>query len=294
MYELVQAGEKSYYIESPAKIGIYLQNDTDVYLIDSGNDKDAGRRVRKILEEQGWRLKGILNTHSNADHIGGNRYLQQQYGCKIFANGIEVAFTRAPILEPAFLYGGYPFKDLRHKFLMAAASDVLEFFHKDFPDEIEVIPLPGHFFDMVGFRLPDSTVFLADCLSSRAALDKYQFSFIYDIEAYLNTLEKVTSMKGKLFIPSHGEATSNISPLAELNRKKVYEIAEHMLEICKEPMTFEVLLQRLFTDYQLTMTYEQYVLIGSTVRSYLSWLKDSGRMEGYIEDNRLLWKKKGL
>ena len=37
------------------------------------------------------------------------------------------------------------------------------------------------------------------------------------------------------------------------------------------------------------MTYEQYVLVGSTVRSYLSWLKDTGRVVGLIEDNLLLW-----
>ena len=48
MYELNQVGEKSYYINCPAKIGVYLADDKNVYLIDSGNDKDAGRKVRKI------------------------------------------------------------------------------------------------------------------------------------------------------------------------------------------------------------------------------------------------------
>ena len=51
MYELIQIGERSYYIQNPAKIGIYLANDQEVYLIDSGNDKDAGRKIRKILEQ---------------------------------------------------------------------------------------------------------------------------------------------------------------------------------------------------------------------------------------------------
>ena len=43
MYELIQVSGNSYYIQSPAKIGLVKLNDKDVCLIDSGNDKDAGR-----------------------------------------------------------------------------------------------------------------------------------------------------------------------------------------------------------------------------------------------------------
>ena len=39
------------------------------------------------------------------------------------------------------------------------------------------------------------------------------------------------------------------------------------------------------------MTMEQYVLVGSTVRSYLSWLKDTGRITVQFDDNRLLWQR---
>ncbi len=293
MYELIQAGEQTYYIQCPAKIGIYRANDREVYLIDSGGDKDAGRKVKKILDQNGWFLKGILNTHSNADHIGGNRYLQQQYQCKVFAEGIEGAFTKHPLLEPSFLYGGFPFQELRHKFLMAAESDVSSFRDADFPQEIEIIPLPGHFFDMVGFRTPDGVVFLADCLSSPATLEKYQLSFIYDVAAYLKTLDMVKEMQAKLFVPSHAEAVEDIRPLAELNQKKVYEIAERIKDICREPLSFDGILQRVFEVYGLTMTYEQYVLIGSTLRSYLAWMKDAGEIEGFFENNMLLWRSGG-
>ncbi len=289
MFELNQVGERSYYINCPAKIGIYKLNDTDVCLIDSGNDKDAGRKVRKILSENGWKLKGIINTHSNADHIGGNKYLQQQTDCKIFANGIEAAFTRHPFLESSFLYGGYPCKDLRHKFLLASESDVVDISDSDFPKELEVIPLHGHFFDMIGIRTPDDVVFLADCISSEYTLEKYQITFIYDVAEYLNTLDKVEAMKAAVFVPAHSDVTSDITSIVQLNRQKVFDISNSIQSILKTPMCFETLLKRLFDEYGLIMNFEQYVLIGSTVRSYLSWLKDNEKIKVDFEDNLLMW-----
>lgn len=290
MYELLQVKNNSYYIQSPAKIGLVRLNGTDACLIDSGSDKEAGRKVRQILEKNGWRLTAIFNTHSNADHIGGNKYLQSQTGCKIYAAGIERDFTNHPILEPAFLYGGFPPSELRHKFLLAGESCAEYLTPETLPEGMETIPLHGHFFDMVGFRTSDNVVYLADCLSSAATLEKYQIGFIYDVAAYLDTLAAVSEMQADMFVPAHAEATENIAPLAKLNIDKVYEIAEKILSLCTEPRCFEDILKRLFTAYGLAMNFEQYVLVGSTVRSYLSWLKESGRLEAFFEDNMLLWR----
>lgn len=287
MYELVQVGEKSYYINCPAKIGIYKASEDGIYLIDSGSDKDAGRKVRQILDKNGWKLLGILSTHSNADHVGGNKYLQSQTGCKIFTYGIEGAITKYPVLEPAYLYGGYPCKELRHKFLMAQESEVVDVTDEDFPKEVEVIPLPGHFFDMVGYRTPDGTVFAADCVSSKAILDKYAVSVIYDVEAYLKTLDMISEMEGTVFVPSHTETCENMKELASYNREKVLEIADLLLDICKSAQTFEMVLKQVFEHYSLVMTFQQHVLVGSTIRSYLAWLKDQEKMEIVIEDNLL-------
>jgi glyoxylase-like metal-dependent hydrolase (beta-lactamase superfamily II) len=292
MYELIQVSDSSYYIQSPAKIGLVKLNENDVCLIDSGNDKDAGRKIRQILDANGWKLTAIYNTHSNADHIGGNKYLQGQTGCKIYAPGIDCDFTKHPILEPSFLYGGYPCKDLRHKFLLAQESDAENLTKEVLPKGFEVISLPGHFFDMVGFRTPDNVVYLADCLSSRETLDKYQIGFIYDVAAYIKTLEMVKSLTAKMFVPAHAAATEDISELAQYNIDKVQEIAGKIIDVCKEPLCFEVILQRLFTEYALTMNFEQYVLVGSTVRSYLSWLKDTGKLNAVFENNMLLWEQK--
>ena len=291
MYELNQVGKNSYYIQSPAKIGVVRISETEVCLIDSGSDKDAGRKVRQILDQKGWTLKAIYNTHSNADHIGGNRYLQAQTGCAVYAPGMECDFTNSPILEPAFLYGGFPPKDLRHKFLMAQESRAQRLTKEALPKGMTILALPGHFFDMVGYRTEDDVVYLADCLSSRETLEKYQIGFIYDVDAYLKTLEMVKGLKGAVFVPAHADTSEDIAALAQLNIQKVHEIAEKIEIICREPVIFERVLQKLFQDYGLAMNFQQYVLVGSTVRSYLSWLKDSGRLEVIFEEGQLLWKK---
>lgn len=291
MYELIQVSNNSYYVNCPAKIGIYRNEDNSVYLIDSGNDKEAGRKVRQILDKNGWTLKAILVTHSNADHIGGNKYLQAQTGCKIFAPGIEADFTRHTILEPAFLYGGFPPKDLRHKFLLAQESDAVDITSSDFPKEIGVLPLPGHFFDMVGYRMPDGVCFMADCVSSAATLEKYRVGYIYDVKAYLETLDYIETLEAPVFVPAHTEAVSDMRELAALNRNVVLEIIDKILDICAEPVNFEKILQRIFSDYGLVMNFEQYALVGNTVKSYLSYLKDSGKVNIIFKNNLLLWVK---
>ena len=69
------------------------------------------------------------------------------------------------------------------------------------------------------------------------------------------------------------------------------EIAEKIVDICREPLCFETILQKLFTDHGLAMNFEQYVLVGSTIRSYLAWLKDAGRLNALFENNMLLWQR---
>ena len=154
--ELVCVGEKTYYIKNPTNIGIYKADDENVYLIDSGNDKDAEN-----------------------------------------AFNIEKAFTEYPILEPSFLYGGYPFKELRNKFLMAKETNVINI--KDhLPEGLEYFVLKGHFFDMIGIRTSDNVVFLGDALFSEETIAKYHLFFIYDVSGFLNTLDYLQGIDGKM------------------------------------------------------------------------------------------------
>ena len=249
MYELVQVSPSGYYIQSPAKVGLIRLDGNRVCLIDSGSDRDAGKKIKRILDANGWTLEAVYNTHAHADHIGGNQYLQSHTGCRIYALGIEACFAAHPLLEPACLFGGNPPGDLRHKFLMAQPSRVLPLTDEALPEGVEAIPLPGHSFDMAGFRTAEGIVYLADCLSSRETLEKYRITFLVDPGRYLETLEGVKRMEA-----------------------------------------FETILKTLFDGYGLKMTFEQHALVGSTVRSYLAWLKDTGRLQADFAGNALRWR----
>ena len=284
MYELIRLSEHDYYIDCPAKIGLVTDGDGCVTAIDSGNDKDAGKKVLRHIEANGWKLTAVFNTHSHADHIGGNRFLQERTGCRIYAPGMEAVYTNHPELEPMTLYGGLPFKDLKGKFMMAQSSHA-EVLTKDvLPAGMEILELPGHSFDMAGFRTPDGNVFLADCLCSEETLAKYGIGYLWDPVKYMETLEKVKNMTAGRFIPAHAPVCGDISGLAQKNIDAVRELLDRILKLCGAPRTFEEILQGLFTEYGMTMTIQQYALIGSTVRSCLSALYTEGKITFTCED----------
>ena len=107
--------------------------------------------------------------------------------------------------------------------------------------------------------------------------------------AYLATLDTVEAMQAAMFIPAHAEANNDVKALVRFNREKVLAVAQKLLALCVVPMTFDVALQAIFAQYRLEMNFEQYVLVGSTIRSYLSWLKDDGKMQVLFHDHQLLW-----
>ena len=293
MYELIQVGERTYYVESPSRVGFYRYGENDVCLIDSGNDKEAGRRILRHVNEQGWNLGMILNTHSNCDHIGGNAFLQKRTFAPAYSVGLEAVLSVCTVMEPAFLYGGYPPHDLRHRFLVAEPSDVRDLSEATLPEGIEPVRLDGHMFEMVGFRTADDVWFLADALASSRVLEKYHIPFLFDAKKYLETLGLIEKLEGKLFIPSHAKPVSDIRPLVQANREKIHEILELLCEVCAEAISFEDVLKKVFDHYGLSMNFDQYVLVGSTVRSMLAYLRDEGRMEVSFADNRMLWRAGG-
>lgn len=293
MYELVQLTERDYYFDCPAKIGLVKTGESSAVLIDSGSDKDAGKKVHRALAEKGWELRAIYNTHSHADHTGGNRFLQEKTGCEIFARGMEQLYAAHPVLEPVGLYGGRPFGELRNKFLMAQESKVFPLTEEVLPAGMKMLDLPGHSFDMTGFVTQDGTAYIADCVFSEETLAKYGIVYLWDADAAARTLRRLQTLKAERFVPAHAPAVKDISELAALNLRAIEGLQAAIERLCAEPTAFEKLLKGLFDAYGQEMNVQQYALVGSTLRSCLSGLYERGRIGFEFRDNEMLWHFKG-
>ena len=286
--ELVQVGKNTFYLDNPTNIGIYLVNNKDVYLIDSGNNKDAGKKILKIINEHNWQVLGIINTHSHADHIGGNNVIQNRTNCAIFSSEIENSFISNTILEPSILYGGYPFNSLLNKTLMAKESSSI-LIDDNIRNTFDVIELPGHSYNMIGLKTKDNIYFLGDSLFSEETINKYHIFYICNVKEFLNTLDKLNNLDGDLYILSHCKPVSDLDSLIKVNRDKVLEIINKIYNLCSNKITFEDILQKIFTDYNINMNENQYFLIGSTIKAYLSYLYDEGKISYTFIDNKMYW-----
>ena len=288
MYECVQAGENTFFMDCPSRVGIYRDGEA-AWLIDSGSDKDAAKKVLKILDDLGLRLEAAIVTHYHADHTGGAALLQQRTNCRLYL-AEPVAPGNFPEINTALLFGAHPPKPLRTKFFLAQSARYAPVESAPLPEGMRLARLDGHAFAQLGVYTPDGIWFLGDAVASEHTFDKYKLTYLYDVEKFLQTLDAVASLQGRLFIPAHVAPFEDAASIVERNRRWAYETGDCIVELLQTPRTFETLLKAIFDRYDLQMTFGQHTLLGATVRAFLAWLMDAGRVSYFCEDNLLYWK----
>lgn len=286
--ELKQIGSKTFCIEHDTNIGIHFTDDGRMYLIDTGSEGD-GEKIDEILSREGWVPSCIINTHTHIDHIGGNEFLMRKYGIPAYCTDYDMAFAHYSELEAAYMNGGYPAEKLRTIF---AHPGMIGFrsIEKETPDGIDWTYLPGHSFGMIGIRTSDDIWFLGDSYLSRSFLKQYTFGFIYNVEAYIDTLKKLKEFKGALFVPSHGIIETDIVPTLEQNLRSVAEMCSMICETCREYRGQDEILQQMYERLRMHARPAQHALLSSTVKSYLTYLQDRNKLECRFVDNIMKWR----
>lgn len=289
--ELIKLGEKTYCIENPVNIGIYVLNDRDVCIIDTGSSKDYAKMIDRVLNEHNWNLKYIINTHSHADHISGNKYLQNKYNCKIYSSKIESYFINNPILEPSLLYGASPINDLFNHFLYAPAS-ICEDVEKLKVEGLTVIDLEGHSLGLIGIATSDDICFVGDAYTSIEKIKKYAIQYTFDIDKFIDKLDFLLDTNYKKYIPAHGnvEEKDNAFNTIQKNKEIFLEIKNKILTIIGNNISYSNLIKNIFELYHIRINAIQYHLISSTIKAYLRSLEKDNKIEIYYENDEMFIK----
>ncbi len=287
--ELICAGKKTYYYAGLYKIGVYKINEKEVCLIDAGIDEETAAKLDRLIEEKGWRVSLIINTHYHADHCGGNYYFQQKYKCKIYASKMNAALISNYDICPAIVWGATPLTVLLDHYYYTKSTDAEDIEDKELPKGLTLLELPGHAISMLGVRTEDDVIFLGDALVGVDTLKKEKITYIYEIGDYLNSLDKVEKLSAKLFIPYHSEPVKDIRELVRINRDNVLTNLKRIKAICKTPRHFDDIVREFFNDVDLELTLYKYNVKGGIIKTYLTYLHNTGQMETECIDNYVMW-----
>lgn len=295
--ELKKVSGRVFYLDSRINIGVIKDDQNEVLLIDTGLDAKTARAILKTLEENGLKVKAVLNTHSHADHFGGNAHIKEKTGATIYAPEIEAAVINYPILEPLYLFSGAaPIEELKNKFLMAPScgvdtvvqnGDILKFNSL----EIEIISLPGHSPNQVGAAV-DGMLFCADSLMAKEVFEENRIPFNMDIDKQRETLKYLKDSSFKVYIPAHADPQEDVKELVDLYLSTLDTIEERVLEVLDSRSTTEEVLKKTSDKLEFTLkNVQQYYLINSVVTAFLSSLYNRGRIKFELRENRLYWSK---
>lgn len=312
--KILELGHGVFVIPGPTNVGIVTnQTDsrTEVYIIDTGNTELDGEYILEILESffkkagTEYFVKAIINTHSHADHTGGNAIIQENTSCEVLAPRFERGAMDNPHLHPAVVWGANPPKDLLTVYYKpdpttptGLISEELKISLSDFR-ELSFLSLPGHSFDHYGvlctLRDNKKILFAGDAIFPRNEISNYSLPLTIDYIDFQKSLDKIQQIEDLIWcIPGHGEFISrNLSETIETNKISMLEVELCILEILgSRKVTTDEVIQRFCHIFEIECNVRKYSLISFTVKSFLTTMRNKGKVQILIEDNILLWATK--
>lgn len=298
-----------YYISGPTNIGIIEERLSDtksnLYMIDSGCNTEDGKRIfteiTEYFSKKDITIKAIINTHSHADHCGANNYIQQKTNCEIWITENEQGSLINPFLQPIISWGGNPLPEINSSYYVAEKTvpnkiiNTNEKLTLNNGIKLSFINLPGHYFEMIGILCENDNkkiLFASDGIFGRKNIGKYWIPFLYDVKEFKNSLDTISSLNADFCIPGHGEPTSQIEETVELNKIAIISNEQCILEALKHKnQTQEDILKYVADKNEINLHIAQYMLIGCTIKAYLTFLYNEGKISYHIKENKMYWFK---
>ncbi len=312
--KIIELSTGVYVIPATTNVGVVTSENAssngssvEVYLIDSGCTEIDGEYVLDVLkaffEQQGqsFTVKAIITTHGHADHCGAHNFLHEETGCQLWAAKHEQGAMETPIIQGTVLWGGYPPHEMRTLFFMPSPTYLDHFIKADEVIElsggrkISFMEVNGHSYETLCVIISDKNdkkvIFPGDNIFPRNEIINHWIPLILNPVQYMDSLDKLCAIENvEWCIPSHGDFLKrNINEAAELNKIAIISTRTCILDSLKtkKRLTAEEIVKYVADKNDMQLSFSQYALVYSTVKSYISIMHDAREIKMEVSDNKL-------
>ncbi|KUG04507.1 zinc metallohydrolase, glyoxalase ii family [hydrocarbon metagenome] len=282
---------RTFAIDYPSAVGVYVLEDKSCILIDSGASEVYGRRTLKILEARGWHVVAIVNTHAHGDHSGGNKHIQDTAGCRIYASPMEAAYLNNPVLAAYSLYHSVSMQALKSKFYTVPLGTINNSMDNDClelqGEKFKVWNIPGHSLGHIGIETPDKVLFAGDSLIEERIIFRHSFPHLEDVESQFRSLELLK--ESEMIYLSHGGLVENNDRIIASNHELITNNLALVEKVVKEVCSREEIIRKLADNHVFAVKENNYFRLMTTTAAYLAFLHNNGRVGLAVQDGRLVF-----
>lgn len=276
-------------------IPFYKINNKEIILLDSGWIKER-EGIEHILENNGYTVAGIINSHAHLDHIGNNAYFKEKYNCITAMPAYEAAICKSAVNLKVY-YSNMTMSEITtHLGHMVCETDlmILDDQEKIYMNGVpfEILHTPGHSPAHICISTPDDVAYIGDILIGNGLLTSAKLPYSFMLKEDLKSKEKLYDLKGSKYVVAHKNIYNHITTLVTDNIDFYKNKANSVYTTINGTMTMDDILSAVVKSFDIKVNDKyKYTVIESLVRSYVEYLTETGMLGVNLNNGTLKYSK---
>lgn len=274
---------------------VYELDKKEWVLMDSGSACDR-EELKGFLEEEGVRVRAVLTSHAHFDHVGNHRFLQKEYGARLWMSVLDAGMTRDFTslkacfysLPPGKIREMYPEMQVRaDEFILPGAEGVTVF-----GESFGIMELPGHSAGHQGFLTPDGIWYLGDAFQGGKERGGEKLFYMLCWKEALETIERILREGPAQCVLSHGGWIPNVKAEARAALADYRERLRKAEALAGDTGSLEEITAALAAGFGVRAGTERKArLTERIIRAMMEYLTETGRYEAFAAGGVIRYKK---